>query len=180
VQHGISYSAGETINMRMIYNGNTATTPGNWQYIVKKNNVTYTSPIINADNTERGIANNTQIALYLQGKAANVADFARATFSNIEFGTGNATLGDYNNNGSVDAGDYVVWRKGGTLANEVDMPGTVNAQDYTEWRARFGNPAGAGSGGVLSGGAVPEPASAWLLVLSAFMLQLRTARLRRC
>jgi len=31
----------------------------------------------------------------------------------------------------VDAADYVVWRKGGPLQNEVDNPGTTNAQDYT-------------------------------------------------
>ena len=35
--------------------------------------------------------------------------------------------GDYNNNGVVDAADYVLWRKGGPLQNEVDTPGTVNA-----------------------------------------------------
>ena len=53
--------------------------------------------------------------------------------------------GDFNNNGSVDAGDYVLWRKGGPLQNEVDTPGTVNAQDYLDWQARFGNPPGSGS-----------------------------------
>jgi hypothetical protein len=70
--------------------------------------------------------------------------------------------GDYNNNGKVDAADYVLWRNGGPLQNEVDAPGTVNAADYTEWRARFGNPPGSGSGQL--GGAVPEPA-AFLLAL---------------
>ena len=45
-------------------------------------------------------------------------------------------LGDYNANGSVDAADYVVWRHGEPLQNEVDMPSTVNAADYTAWRAR--------------------------------------------
>jgi hypothetical protein len=73
--------------------------------------------------------------------------------------------GDYNNNGVVDAADYVVWRKGGTLQNEVDNPGTVNAADYAAWRARFGNSAGGGTG--LSGTAVPEPSTFVLLVMSA-------------
>jgi hypothetical protein len=72
--------------------------------------------------------------------------------------------GDYNNNGTVDAGDYVLWRKGGPLLNQVDDPNTVNAADYTAWRARFGNAGpGAGAGGGLSSAAVPEPAT-WLLV----------------
>jgi hypothetical protein len=64
--------------------------------------------------------------------------------------------GDYNNNDIVDAGDYVLWRKGGPLQNEVDTPGTVNAADYTAWRARFGNTSG--SGNLLEGAAIPEPA----------------------
>jgi len=62
--------------------------------------------------------------------------------------------GDYNGNGAVDGADYVQWRNGGPLANEVHNPGTVSQEDYTEWRARFGNVAGSGLG---SGSAVPEP-----------------------
>jgi hypothetical protein len=65
--------------------------------------------------------------------------------------------GDYNGNGTVDAGDYVMWRKGGPLLNEVATIGSVTPEDYTEWRARFGN-SGSGSGPSLGGGAaVPEP-----------------------
>jgi hypothetical protein len=90
--------------------------------------------------------------------------------------TGPATPGlpgDYNNNGVVDAADYVLWRKGGPLANEVDTPGTVNAADYTAWRARFGNTSGAGS--ELSGSAVPEPITLVLVAGAAgiFVLALR-------
>jgi hypothetical protein len=82
--------------------------------------------------------------------------------------------GDYNGNGMVDAADYVLWRKGGPLANEVDTPGTVNAADYTEWRARFGNPGG-GSG---LASAVPEPGS-WALLSSLLLLGACRARLGR-
>jgi concanavalin A-like lectin/glucanase superfamily protein len=71
------------------------------------------------------------------------------------------TDGDYNNNGVVDAGDYVVWRKGGTLAHDPN-PGNPAAQ-YSLWRANFGKP---NSGAGLSGGAVPEPTSAVLVVLA--------------
>jgi hypothetical protein len=73
--------------------------------------------------------------------------------------------GDYNNNGVVDGADYVLWRNGGPLANEVDTPGTVNATDYTAWRARFGNTSGAGSG--LSASGVPEPSTFVYLVAAA-------------
>jgi hypothetical protein len=71
--------------------------------------------------------------------------------------------GDYNSNGAVDAADYVIWRNGGPLANEVADPGTVSGADYTEWKARFGNTAGSGS--VMA--AVPEPTGLLLLLFSA-------------
>ncbi len=85
--------------------------------------------------------------------------------------SGNAAVvagvpGDYNGNGVVDGADYVLWRNGGPLQNEVDNPGTVNAADYTAWRARFGNTSGGGGGPL--GSAVPEPGT-WLLLVSAVM-----------
>jgi autotransporter-associated beta strand protein len=100
-------------------------------------------------------------------------------------GTGIVTVvplgvpGDYNGNGAVDAADYVMWRKGGPLLNEVDNPGTVNAQDYTEWRARFGNTgAGSGAGSDLNASvsAVPEPASIVLVLLGVVALINRRSR----
>ncbi len=63
--------------------------------------------------------------------------------------------GDYNNNGVVDMADYVLWRNGGPLQNEVASTGTVDSADYDAWRARFGNTSGSGSG--LGSAAVPEP-----------------------
>jgi hypothetical protein len=79
--------------------------------------------------------------------------------------------GDYNNNGAVDAGDYVLWRRGGPLENEVDAPGVVNPADYAAWRARFGNTSGSGS---IVGAAIPEPATCSLILAGAVgMLLLR-------
>ena len=73
--------------------------------------------------------------------------------------------GDYNNNGVVDAADYIVWRKrlgqNVTMANDM-TPGTIRAVDYTVWRTNFGRALGAGSA---LGAAVPEP-TASLLVLT--------------
>jgi hypothetical protein len=65
--------------------------------------------------------------------------------------------GDLNCDGHVDTNDYVFWRKNG---------GTPGDANYTAWRSNFGSPPGAGSGGGLSAGAVPEPASIVLLVSS--------------
>jgi hypothetical protein len=73
--------------------------------------------------------------------------------------------GDYNNNGTVDSADYVLWRKGGPLQNDP-TPATVDASDYDFWRAHFGNTA-PGSGSSLGGGAaVPEPSTLALAVLA--------------
>jgi hypothetical protein len=62
--------------------------------------------------------------------------------------------GDYNDNGVVDAADYVLWRKGSSLQNDP-TPG-VQPEDYNFWRARFGDTSGSGS---IVRGSVPEPAS---------------------
>jgi hypothetical protein len=62
--------------------------------------------------------------------------------------------GDFNKDGSVDAGDYSTWRKNGGTPEELDL-----------WRANYGRTAGTGSGGGLNGTAsIPEPASLVLVV----------------
>jgi hypothetical protein len=66
-----------------------------------------------------------------------------------------------NKNGKF-AADYVLWRKGGALMNEVADPGTISQDDYIEWRARFGNTAGSGAGAVAP---VPEPAGLFVLMI---------------
>jgi hypothetical protein len=85
----------------------------------------------------------------------------------VQYITGPAGVpGDYNGNGIVDAADYVVWRKGGPLQNEVAgvTPGQVTQEDYTAWRARFGNTAGIGSA-IGNQTTVPEPAIGMLLLV---------------
>jgi hypothetical protein len=55
--------------------------------------------------------------------------------------------GDFNADNSVDAADYVVWRKNlGQpigLPNETLTPGMVTQEDYATWRASFGATAAA-------------------------------------
>ncbi len=65
--------------------------------------------------------------------------------------------GDFNDDGVVDAADYIVWRK---------TDGTTSG--YDDWRANFGRTsAGAGSGGDLAeNSAVPEPSMVALLILA--------------
>ncbi len=67
--------------------------------------------------------------------------------------------GDYNNNGTVDAGDYIRWRKSqgttNTLPNDP-TGGTIGASQYDIWRSHFGQTASSGSA---TSTAVPEPAA---------------------
>ena len=71
--------------------------------------------------------------------------------------------GDYNGNGTVDAADYVLWRKGGPLQNDP-TPG-VQPADYGVWRANFGQGSGAAAG-LSSAQAVPEPGAVLLLAMA--------------
>ena len=76
-------------------------------------------------------------------------------------------IGDFNNDGVVDAADYLVWRNASptaTLPNDR-TPGVVNASDYADWRANFGKTQPA-SGVALGGKPVPEPASILLLLFA--------------
>lgn len=73
-------------------------------------------------------------------------------------------LGDYNDDGRVDAADYTVWREAAVsqdLAADGNHDGIVDAGDYQIWASRYGATA---PGSTTS---VPEPASivlvAWLL-----------------
>jgi hypothetical protein len=87
--------------------------------------------------------------------------------------------GDYNDNGVVDAADYVAWRNAGpndTLPHD-STPGTVTQADYDVWAANFGKPPGSGSSVGTSAG-VPEPTAAVLAIvgfIAAFAAR-RTSR----
>jgi len=90
-----------------------------------------------------------------------------------------ATPGDFNDDGAVDAADYIVWRKNFNNPSEVSLNGNgdnmngVDDGDYTLWRTRFGT---TDSG---SGGAVPEPAAITLSIFAVGALGAIT-RNRRC
>jgi hypothetical protein len=76
-------------------------------------------------------------------------------------------IGDFNNDGGVDAGDYVVWRKASptdSLPND-DTPGVVDASDYSDWRANFGKSELASSA-ALGADPVPEPPAVMMLLIA--------------
>jgi hypothetical protein len=68
--------------------------------------------------------------------------------------------GDFNSDGVVDAGDYVLWRKG------LDTAYTL--ADYDVWRAHFGESTGSNTGSSLrSATSVPEPGTLLLSLILA-------------
>jgi hypothetical protein len=100
----------------------------------------------------------------------------------INYGTNNVVLkvvpagipGDYNDDGAVDAADYVVWRKfEGTTTTLPNDPhgGTIGSLQFNTWRANFGNTTGGGTSTAADSfdadTAVLEPSSVSLLLLAA-------------
>jgi hypothetical protein len=87
--------------------------------------------------------------------------------------------GDFNENGAVDAADYVLWRDrlgtANNLPNGISPPGSVTPADYNHWRANFGRTAGGGAS-LGQAAAVPEPSACLLCGLAVGML---AARLRQ-
>jgi hypothetical protein len=72
--------------------------------------------------------------------------------------------GDYNEDGVVNAADYVVWRNNEGTTNELPndpIGGTIGAAQYAQWVSNFGMTGGAGSSV-----AVPEPAACGLALLA--------------
>ncbi len=98
--------------------------------------------------------NGTTNHLYAEGATILGTGFHGSVRISYVGGTGNDVVlqmfaplvGDFNNDGKVDAADYVVWRK--------TDPASI--QGYLDWRSNFG--ATAGSGQSLAA-AVPEPSA---------------------
>lgn len=84
--------------------------------------------------------------------------------------------GDFNDNGQVDAADYVVWRKsvGSVVARgfeaDGDGDGTIDSGDYSVWRAKLDTNYSAGRDSLTAGTSVPEPSSVFLLGFVAISL----------
>ena len=147
--------------------------------------------------------------IYLIAMRLRMSGLGNSNAAFILFGTPNSTVaaldnaampwveqqlnlpGDYNQNGFVDAVDYVIWRhtldqSGTGLAADGDGNGTVNEADYGVWRSNFGKysnlriAVGLGSGGGLSSSAataglpnsatIPEPCTDSLFIISTISL----------
>jgi hypothetical protein len=93
--------------------------------------------------------------------------------------------GDYNGNGTVDHGDYTVWRNHLGELFQLDnegsgiTPGMVTGEDYDFWKMHYGDMAGAGAGSSSNANvAVPEPTVIVMGLLPVFLVGLRKRRSR--
>jgi len=186
--------AGLTLNSGSILDFDLGANPsGDLVSVTGTDTLTVSGGTINLTNAG-GLSNGTYKLIDYNGTALSGASFANLTLgtqpagftfalvnntagTSVDLSVTGAVVGvqgDYNNNGVVDAADYVVWRNGGPLQNEVTgvTPGTVTPEDYDAWRGRFGNNSGSGAG------AVPEPTSIVLVFAGLVGLSLTGRRSR--
>jgi len=120
------------------------------------------------------VANGATIGL---GAAFNAAGAQDLVFRYGAVAAAANPTGDYNNNGTVDAADYVAWRKN---------PGAFGGQQgYNNWRANFGASGGPSGPSTLttgfiryvsSGGAAAVPEASTLLLVGIGLTTLATCR----
>jgi hypothetical protein len=109
---------------------------------------------------------------YWQVNAGTEVDFDWVGFGDVnDFPVPPGITGDYNDDGKVDAADYVVWRKNeGTMNLLPNDPigSTIGQGQYDNWRANFGAMAMPGGAS-----AVPEPTTIGLLFLALLVVLAR-------
>jgi hypothetical protein len=145
-----------------------------------------TAPIFTSDglptNTALSVASFDQSAVTLLPPTGVVtgSSLTSLTISAVNQPT---VAGDFNNNGTVDAADYVVWRENAgttnSLPNDNGIGGIIRQVQYDLWRAHFGATMNLGSTATSSDAhlvplGVPEPSSSGLLVLGAIAVVRRT------
>ena len=105
--------------------------------------------------------------LALGGPAANLFRLMVDSSSVILQAIALGLPGDYNQNGTVDAADYTLWRdnfgSGTSLPND-DTPG-VGQDDYARWKTHFGETAGSAAA-VGTNTSVPEPTTVFLAAIA--------------
>jgi hypothetical protein len=89
-------------------------------------------------------------------------------FKDFSVTVGGSADADFNNDGSVDGKDFLIWQRGfGVGANngtgDANGSGTVDAADLAVWSSRFGGPAAVAG----TASSIPEPSTAALALMLA-------------
>ena len=103
-------------------------------------------------------------------RASEIPELAAQLGNDIVTAAPGGVAGDYNNNGTVDAADYVVWRDNQNTNNTLQnnsLPGPIGQAHYDQWRANFGKASAVGAIG--QAGDVPEPGAAALAAFAALV-----------
>ena len=124
--------------------------------------------ILSSQTTSGGFANlSSSGRVLIEGGGSLLVTISNTQVSLSDFLSDLA--GDYNNDGVVDAADYVVWRhslsNNAPLKNETATLGTVDQADYDAWRSHFGATLGQS---LNSTSVVPEPSANLLVVVGTF------------
>lgn len=95
-------------------------------------------------------------------------DTDQAFFTNLDVKLVQPIVGDYNSDGEVNTADYVLWREAvetqTALANDpLGLP--IDDDQYIQWKQNFGDTTPGSSSILLRASAVPEPASAILILV---------------
>jgi autotransporter-associated beta strand protein len=126
-----------------------------------------TYPLVDYTGALTGAFSTLTLGTQPAGFTYSFVNNAGNTSIDLQISGGASLNGDFNNDGEVDAADYVTWRENnGTnnaLPNDNGLGTPIGPDHYTLWRASFGNPPGSGAG--LGGQSVPEP-SAILVALT--------------
>jgi hypothetical protein len=137
-------------------------TPGAESYVIKVNNTPITwlqngessSPWVPDAPGINVLSFLTDASGFFSGGASNVY-LDNLVVINNDLPPLPDLLGDYNDNGFVDAADYTVWRdnsgSSATLPNDA-IGGTIGQPHYQQWSTNFGQ-----SNSVAAAASVPEP-----------------------
>lgn len=117
---------------------------------------TYT--LINYVGSFSGTLSNLSLGTQPDGFDYSLVDNMTNTSIDLLVTSTSALPGDYNNDGFVNAADYVMWRD-----NPNGFGGTPDG--YNAWKANFGATPGSGSNNGLNA-AVPEPTAVGLLLIA--------------